>query len=1243
MEKKKWTVCTFIVVVFAMLAAIYAIDPNRFATARRMSPVGSHSSRDYMLSSLNVTAIAQDRNQLVWVGTSAGINVVDGKEYIQFFHDANDSTALPDDYINCLHLDRRGRMWVGTQNGVARYEGGYRFRRFDLPLATHNIREIYDASGTSDTAAVVVSDGKGSYMIDGNDNVVWTATRVVRPRPNIVPDDTVALYRPKDIIAATFVDADRNVWIGYRNAGYQVLSSNIIAYKHANANPLARATATHDMVGMATVEKYVLAGTTRRLYIYDTQGHTIANTLYSDIFESSPEHRQDLNNVVPYDGNKAWVVGNRQIASCLVTSGRVAAISRAYAYNTGSRQIGCGTRLGDCLYAPNANGYLLKYKFGSNRADSIAIHSTWFDDETQLVALSDATLLLFMRNMQLATLNTHNGKLTPLKTNSIDNAGNIDPAFVRTDSHGNVWLGTKRSGLYRLDLRNNTVRRMPFPRDVHIQALAEDRQGQIWITTLKDVVCYQPQTGAVLKNSLASSSQGLENRQFFDNSMCLAPDGNIVLGSSNGCVFLPPSVATDNVKNSDLCIYAFDVKKGDGSVLALNDKFTDESTYTFAHDENNVTFRFFYPNYARRSSLMYQYMLDGYDRTWSEPTYENAASFANLAPGKYTFRVRLVSSPDLPPIAERCISFDVKCAPWQSAAAWMLYIICIVAAVYYINSLYLRIRTNSLRLAQEQREREREQHANEMNMSFFANISHEFRNPLTLIAGPLIALRSDSTLPATVRQSLRSVCLSVNRMLRLIDQMLDFNQLETDALRLKVVRMDAASELRRVAEQFEDSARVRGIRLEVDIAGDDYDMLLDTDKFEKIMSNLFTNALKHTPDNGRIAIGMRTETNAYEGDYVVVSVFNTGSHIADNRLPDVFKRYFQLTDANASHKYGWGTGIGLYYVKRLVGLHHGEISVNNVGDGTDAESDGVQFRFALPMCNVAYDGEEIAAEPSRVMQIPLDVMCEEKKEADEKAKNAKEEEPQHHRPKILVVDDDVDVAAYIRSLFASDYIVENRYSAEAALADMADIRPDIILSDIIMGEMSGYDFCRTLKSDLMYSHIPVVLITAKSNIDEQISGLKLGAVAYVTKPFDPAYLHALVESQLANVRNLRQRLGDSTSTESLAADMSDQDRHFMDELYALMERHSAELDLNVSTVCRDLLISQSKFNYKLKELTGDTPGVFFRKYKLNRAARLLREGKHNVSEVAVLTGFGTAAHFSVAFKKQFGVVPSEYV
>lgn len=251
-----------------------------------------------------------------------------------------------------------------------------------------------------------------------------------------------------------------------------------------------------------------------------------------------------------------------------------------------------------------------------------------------------------------------------------------------------------------------------------------------------------------------------------------------------------------------------------------------------------------------------------------------------------------------------------------------------------------------------------------------------------------------------------------------------------------------------------------------------------------------------------------------------------------------------------------------------------------------------------------------------------------------------------NRPKILVVDDDVDVAQYLHYIFAADYEVVNRYSAEEALADLEEVKPDLILSDIIMDKMSGYEFCRVLKNDLMFSHIPVILITAMSKMSEQIEGLKLGAVAYVTKPFDPAYLKALVVSQLQNMQTLRQRLGESTETQTLsekvADTLSEQDRKFMDELYQLMEKHSKEQDLSVSTMCKDMLISPAKFNYKVKELTGETPGTFFRKYKLNRAAVLLREGKLNVSEIAVLTGFSTAAHFSVAFKKQFGVSPSEY-
>ena len=1297
--------------IFLALTGLYLVNPNRWTTSRLLTPKGKQVGTDFMLSSLNVTAIAQDTKKLMWIGTSAGINVYNGQDYIQFFHDSQDTTALPDDYINVLHRDSQGRMWVGTQNGLARYEGGYCFHRINLPTANGNITKIVDAattgknspkgiSGQAHPVIILVGNGKEWFGINERDEVKpldenqkntlkSTGTQLFSPIPSEVsiedlfrhfPNASLALQKPKELISTIFKDAGGNLWIGFRNAGYQVLSENLIAYEQANANRLAETTRGKDITCLAAVGSHILAGTTLRLYIYDGKDGEPKYLYYKDLFKSNKPTTSDalLNNIVTFDANHAWLVGNNQILSCQISNGTLTQQSNVPSVST----IGTGTAQGEYLYTSCDAPHILKCKFGATQAETIPLKSPWYDDETQLTTLHDGNILLFMKNMHFALLSPQTQEIKEFAASAPQ--GNIDPAFVRQDSRGVIWLGTKRSGLYRLDIQKKQAERVNLVNDVHIQALAEDHLHQIWITTLKDAICYQPSTGAVLMNSLVSSSQNEWNRQYFDNSICLSPEGNIVFGSSDGCIFLPQKAGdkmliankrpANDSKSSNrqtnggdsthydqsralekgLCIYALDIKTGDGENLVLNDRINDAARYTLAHDENDLTFNFFYPNYSHRSSLMYQCKLEGLDKDWHDATYEHIAHFANLSPGKYTFRLRVVSSPDLPPLAERSVAITIQSAPWLSPAAWWLYGCILVMMFYYINTLYLRIRTNRLLLVQEQREREREQHTNEMNMSFFANISHEFRNPITIIAGPLLSLKSDTSLPASAQHTIDRVCLSVNRMLRLIDQMLDFNQLETDALRLKVAHVDAREELQQLFATFEESTLARGIHLEIAFAEGNYDGWMDTDKMEKIMSNLFTNALKHTMVNGTIRISVECNKTLH------VSIWNSGGRIAEDKLQDVFKRYYQLADTQGSHHYGWGTGIGLYYVKRLVGLHHGEITVRNVSlpkitQGTSAATaseeqvheQGVEFCFSLPIDKEVYKLSELVEQKTGVMQIPVRVKHEERRvknpttEADDV-----EEKSSKAKPKILIVDDDVDVARYIRSIFADDYTVENRYSAEEALADLDQVRPDIILSDIIMGEMSGYDFCKTLKADLTFSHIPVILITAKSNMNEQIAGLKLGAVAYITKPFDPFYLKAMVETQLHNMKTLRQRLSESTMTETLAEsvadNLSEQDRKFMDELYSLMEKHSAEMDLNVTTICHDLLISQSKFNYKLKELTGDTPGTFFRKYKLNKAAQWLQEGKYNVSEVAAMTGFSTAAHFSVAFKKHFGVSPSEY-
>lgn len=1280
--KKKISIA--LALLWAIITGLYIADPARRHTEQLLTTQSKQTAKDNMLSSLNVTSIAQDRRGLVWIGTSAGINVFDGKNYTQFFHDKKDTTALPDDYINVMHLDRKGRMWVGTQNGVARYEGGGIFRRFALP-ASGSITAIRDISPSdnqqyiTDSGAVVVTCRKQDFLIaDGttpkalprqDKRGAKTVSSSLPTEESPLPSNDKLLVKPKDIVSTTFRDDNGNLWVGYHNAGYQILSDNRMAFTLANHNRLADETTGRDITCLERVGNHILAGTTLRLYVYDCAADAIEYIFYKDLFvsdksssasdknSSAPDKssfaRNELTSILPIDQERVWLTSDKQVQRCHVSGCHISADARFQA--PAGMTYGASAVLRGDAYVCTNTPWLLIFRRDGKHVDSLRIDNAWYNEEAKITPLGDGTLLMVMKDMHMCLLHPEKRTVEEYPVRGLAMTGYIEPAFVMQDSHHNVWLGTKRSGLYRIDLKRHDVKRMTFLNDVHIQAMEEDRLGRLWITTLKDAVCYVPGTGEVFMNSLVSSSQNNWNRQFFDNSICLSPSGCVVLGGSDGCKFVPTqgdaASEAEKLKQTarKLTIYALNVETKDDRNLTLKDDVASNGSYTLAHDENTLEFNFFYPNYSHRASLMFQYMLEGYDKTWQEPTYLHEARYANLPHGDYTFRLRLISSQERAPLAECKIPVSIRRAPWFSLPAWLFYIACFACLIFYINSLYLRIRTNRLNYIQEQHEREREKRTGEMNMNFFANISHEFRNPLTIIAGPLLSLKSSEGLSEEVRSTVNRICISVNRMLRLIDQMLDFNQLEADALRLKVSQVDAEAEMKTLVQAFSDSARMKSITLKTVIGEGNYHVWLDSDKLEKIMSNLFTNALKHTPVGGTICICMQ---HKYVGSehYLKISVENSGSHIEEDRMDDVFKRYYQLSDMRKGHHYDWGAGIGLYYVKRLVGLHHGSISVRNVPDFA-SEGSGVEFSFTLPADRTLFSQEELSAQSHKVLQIPVETDDKKNVQAETNALTKTDNitegqtDSTHPKTKLLIVDDDIDVAQYIRSIFCHDYELEIRYSAEAALNDMELIQPDLILSDVIMGKMSGYEFCQKLKESLLFSHIPVVMITAKSNISEQIDGLKMGAVAYVTKPFSPSYLMALVASQLKQLMLLRERLSSSTNIDDvpqdLASSLSEQDHQFMDELYSYMEKRMANQDLNVATISRDLLVSQSKFTYKLKELTGETPGAFIRHFKLNKAMQFLQEGKYNVSEIATLTGFATSAHFAVAFKKQFGVSPSE--
>jgi signal transduction histidine kinase/DNA-binding response OmpR family regulator len=658
------------------------------------------------------------------------------------------------------------------------------------------------------------------------------------------------------------------------------------------------------------------------------------------------------------------------------------------------------------------------------------------------------------------------------------------------------------------------------------------------------------------------------------------------------------------------------------------------------HDRNSFSISFAALDYCEFERVHYHYMLEGFDKMWIDAGDNREAYYSNVPAGKYTFKVKVSDKGNTQIEAENAISVRIFPSPFRSLLAYCIYLLLFAGLAFFMIHLIMGKKKDREMALQAQREKEQEERINKMNMSFFANISHEFRTPLTMITGPVMQLCDQPAITDDNKKMLYIVQRSVNRMLRLVNQLMDFNKLDNDALPLKVSYMNIIAELNRLIDIFRLNANTKRINLICKGLEDSFMIWLDADILDKIMGNLLSNAMKFTSPGGKISLSfdviqredavglfaLRDKDTCMQ--YVKLSVTDSGKGIPEDKLEKIFERYYQITGDN-QETYNWGTGIGLYYARRLAELHHGYITAAN------AEV-GAVFTLLLPCNGHSYTEEEKVANNNKQKDFfPL--------QSEEQYRGLPGEYADSENYKIMVVDDDSEIVHYLKALLSPHYHVIACYEAVSAMKLIEEEAPDLILSDVVMPEVSGYDFCRMIKDNLQLCHIPVVLVTAKATVENQVAGLNTGADAYVTKPFDPVYLLALIKSQLKNRENVRKLLGRETKTDKIEENiLSPQDNLFMTELYRLMETELSNPELNIARMTEVLKISRTKLYYKIKGLTGTNPNVFFKTYKLNRAAELLLEGKYNISEIADITGFSTLPHFSTSFKKRFGVAPSEY-
>ena len=823
------------------------------------------------------------------------------------------------------------------------------------------------------------------------------------------------------------------------------------------------------------------------------------------------------------------------------------------------------------------------------------------------------------------------------------------------DSGGVLWIGTVENGLLRYDSKSRSLEHIAGTPCNDICAIIEDKHDNLWVSTRRGLGHYDRSSGKFI-NFYAEDGTGGD--EYCDRSACILGDNTIVFGGTHGITMVnlrdiskaysvPLVFETLHIQN-DL------VFPGKDSPIAAD--LSANPKITLKSNQNSFRITFSALDYSNSEKTRYSYRMEGYDKYWYEAGTVASAYYANLPSGKYVFHVKVSGENKNIAEMENSIQIEVKHAPWDTPLAWSAYFFAFFSIIGIIvlqrrhaalikKEAEHRIMEEKLLKEQANIEREREERINKMQMSFFSNVSHEFRTPLTMISGPVSMLEKSGALSGDDKKLVSVIKTSSDWMLRLVNQLLDFNRLENDSLKLQIAKVDASQVLSRATSIFGPNAKTKNIAYitsGIDVPAIVY---IDEDKVTKIVINLISNALKFTPPGGEVSLYfdvvqrekacMTAPLKEEDKDplWVKVSVSDTGKGIPDNMKEKIFERYFQIDDT-ANGTYNWGTGIGLYYARTLARRHHGYLFAADRADGAS----GAVFTLLLPASASSYAATEMAPDKlSQSMAFPVKPLIPATDEHDGT------EDPD--KPLVLVVDDDIDVANYQKLLLSPFYRVKIRFNAESAMDYLCgqNEEPDMIICDVMMPGKNGYEFTKELRNNVQLSHIPVILVTAKVGMEDRIEGLDAGADAYITKPFDPEYLLTLLKTTLERIAMRKKSLADAAGSQKIEeGQLSAQDTAFMNELYSLLDSELDNADIDIVEMSAKMRISRTKFYYKIKGLTGEPPSVFFKRYKLNIAAKKLLEGKYNMSEIADMTGFSSLSHFSTSFKHQFGVPPSAY-
>ena len=756
----------------------------------------------------------------------------------------------------------------------------------------------------------------------------------------------------------------------------------------------------------------------------------------------------------------------------------------------------------------------------------------------------------------------------------------------------------------------------------NIYTILSDEDQSILLSTENSLTSYYP-SEKVFHNW--TKEQGLKSDHFNSASGVLRKNGNFILGSTDGAIeFHKDMMIPRNYKFqmifSDLRVFYQTVYPGDeGSPLEVD--IDETKVLKLKYNQNIFSLRISSINYDYPSLILYSWKLEGFYDGWSRPEKDCLIRFTNLSPGKYTLRVRAISSEDRRIVLEeRDMDIMIEQPIWLSIWALLLYALVIAAII-----------TITLRVIILRKQRK----TSDEKIRFFINTAHDIRTPLTLIKAPLEELSEKEDLTPGGRSNMNTAIRNVNALLRLTTNLINFERADTYSSALYVSEYELSTYMEEMINAFRAYADVKRVSLTYESNFRYMNVWLDKDKMDSILKNLISNALKYTPEGGSVHI-FAAETE----DNWSVEVKDTGIGIPASEQKKLFRMHFR--GSNAINSKVTGSGIGLLLVWKLVRLHKGKINFNST------EGKGSCIKVIFPKKEKYYRKAVHSPKPGSEKVVYTESGVPKNISLSTVYDTARQKQQQNgDLPKILIVEDNDELREYLRNTLSDDYTIQVCSDGKQALDIVKEYMPNMIISDIMMPEMRGDELCHKLKNDIETSHIPIILLTALNNDRNIIEGLKTGADEYIVKPFNIGILRATIANILTNRSLLRHKyanleLNDEESDTACINCSTDIDWKFISTVKKSVEDNMDNSSFTVDVLCNLLNMSRTSFYNKIKALTDQAPADYIRLIRLKRAAQLLKEQQHSITEVAEMTGFSDAKYFREVFKKHFNVSPSQY-